>query len=303
MKYIERLNLILKEHTDVRIVELQGNTVLLSNGRSLSSESDVRKFKRRVSTNNISYLSRFNDLYSNDLALSAFTEKQIKQDLCRKGGIAVQQKYGDRIKKNLNTGVPWNKGTAGNYSHSPWSKGLTKDTNNTLKKISSDRSGAGNPMYGKSQSTHTKLLKSQIMKEKILKGEFTPNTNNRNTHWESLYKGKKYRSSWEALCQHLYPDAEYESLRINYRYKDTTLVYIIDFVDHNTKTVIEVKPREFQCGEKYKCKISALKEWCLLNGYEMKIFDQADIAEYNIATEEEKYFDANTIRKLREVRL
>lgn len=303
MKYIEKLNLILKEHTDIQIVEMHGNTVLLSNGRTLCTESEVRKFKRRVSTKNIAYLCRFDELYSDDLESSNFAEKEIKQDLCRKGGIAVQQKHRDQIRKNLNTGVPWNKGTAGNYPHTPWSKGLSKDTNSTLKKISEERTGAGNPMYGKTQPLHTKQLKSQIMKEKIFNGEFTPNTNNRNTHWESVYKGKKYRSSWEALCQHLYPNAEYESLRIKYRYKNTMLVYIVDFVDHNAKTVIEVKPKEFQCGEKYKCKISALKEWCLSNGYQIKIFDQSGITGYRLTSDDEKYFDANTVRKLQEVLL
>jgi hypothetical protein len=73
------------------------------------------------------------------------------------------------------------------------------------------------------------------MKQKILSGEFTPNSNNRNTHWESTFNNNTYRSSWEALYQYFNQDAEYEKLRIEYNINNTAKIYIVDFVDHVNK--------------------------------------------------------------------
>jgi hypothetical protein len=95
----------------------------------------------------------------------------------------------------------------------------------------------------------------------------------RNTHWNSEFDGKKYRSSWEAIFQYFNPDAEYESLRILYSYKGKEFIYIVDFINHITKEVIEVKPKELLFDEKTKSKISALQKWADQNNYTLKIFN------------------------------
>lgn len=301
MKFIDKLNGILQGYTDIRIQTLEKDRILLSNGKYLGTPSEIRKFKRRVSEENTRYLEQFDSLYSDDPVICQNTETQIKSELARKGGTAVQKKHGDVIKENLNTGTPWNKGKTG--LQKAWNRGLTKETNSSLKKLSQARQGPGNPNYGKQESIAARQQKSRIMREKILCGEFTPNSNNRNTHWNSEYRGKKYRSSWEALCQHVYPDAEYEKLRVEYVYQGQKSIYIVDFIDHKNKIAIEVKPRELQTGEKYCCKIQALNQWCKDHGYHLKLFDQTDVICYNNLTQQEQsLFDAETVRKLQETR-
>lgn len=142
-------------------------------------------------------------------------------------------------------------------------------------------------------------LNSAIMKQKIMEGSFVPNSNNRNTHWESEYNRKKYRSSWEALYHYLYPTAAYETLRLLYMYKDKEHVYIVDFIDHERKVVCEVKPKEHLLDSKTKCKIEALEKWASNNGYRMELFTQDSI----LLTEEPDYtlFDKHTERKLRKL--
>lgn len=90
-------------------------------------------------------------------------------------------------------------------------------------------------MFGVKLSDADRLKKSVIMKQLILNGKFTPNSNNRNTHWKSTYKGQAFRSSWEALYACLNETAEYETLRISYTLDDREFVYIVDFIDHDKK--------------------------------------------------------------------
>lgn len=142
-------------------------------------------------------------------------------------------------------------------------------------------------------------LNSKIMKEKIMNGSFTPNSNNSNTHWDSEYNGKKYRSSWGALYHCLYPTAIYEDLRLKYTYENKEYIYIVDFIDHERKVACEVKPKEHLLDSKTKCKIVALEKWASKNGYNVELFTQDAI----LLTEEPDYtlFDKNTERKLRKL--
>jgi hypothetical protein len=143
-------------------------------------------------------------------------------------------------------------------------------------------------------------INSKIMREKILSGNFTPNSNNRNTHWESFYKNKKYRSSWEALYQYFDSDAEYESLRIPYIFNGKSYIYIVDFINHKTKTVIEVKPQELINDKKTQKKIAAVKEWCNLNNYNFLLANK-DYLTSNALPINLNDFDIKTQQKIKKL--
>lgn len=139
---------------------------------------------------------------------------------------------------------------------------------------------------------------SELMRQRILSGEFTPNSNNRNTHWESSCCGKKYRSSWEALYHYFYPEAEYEQLRLTYEIDSVTKIYIVDFIDHTRKVVCEVKPAELLDTPVMRCKLEALCEWGVNNGYRVDIFGLNEIIAHDEPADYDK-FDINTQRKIR----
>jgi hypothetical protein len=85
------------------------------------------------------------------------------------------------------------------------------------------------------QKEKSRIHNSNIMKEKIRKGEFTPKITNSWTHWDAKIELngiiRKFRSSWEAcfwLCnQYL----SYETLRIPYEINGIEHTYIADFHD------------------------------------------------------------------------
>lgn len=147
----------------------------------------------------------------------------------------------------------------------------------------------------KKSSEHNSVL----MRNRILSGKFTPNSNNRNTHWESVYNNRKYRSSWEAFYQYVYPDAEYEALRIEYAYNSQNLIYVVDFIDHIRKVVAEVKPKELLTDPKTIAKLAALKSWAIKNGYETEIFTLESIK--TLPEPDYSLFDENTVKKLKKI--
>lgn len=138
------------------------------------------------------------------------------------------------------------------------------------------------------------------MKEKILSGEVTPNSNNRNTHWDSFYKNKKYRSSWEALYQYFDNAAEYEALRISYSFDNNNYIYIVDFVNHVTNTVVEVKPKELVNDKKTQAKILAAQNWCADNKYTFVLADKEFFTSKAFPTDLTA-FDAKTQQKIRKL--
>lgn len=142
-------------------------------------------------------------------------------------------------------------------------------------------------------------INSKIMRDKILTGKFTPNSNNRNTHWNSEFNGKKYRSSWEALYQYSNPKAEYETLRIPYIHNGKELIYIVDFIDHHSKIVVEVKPRELFSDKKVKSKIAALETWAKDHNYTMVIFDINEIKK--IPEPDYQLFNTLTANKIKKI--
>lgn len=294
---IEKFNRILKEYNQqLRATEITGKKVILSNGLILTKSSDVRACKKRVMTGDEVWKKNFDRIYSIDNSQKIIAEKECKSAISRKGGINCQKKHRNKIRSNLNTGTPWNKGTKGRY---PYSYPCSEDTK---RKIGDANRGEKNGMFGKKHSDEYKNKQSKRIKNLILSGKFTPNSNNRNTHWDSFYKNRKYRSSWEALYQYFDNSAEYETLRIPYRFDNQSCIYIIDFVNHKTKIVIEVKPRELVNNAKTQAKISAAKEWCTKNGYTFLLADKdyflsksmpADLTEFDTRTQ-------NKIRNLYE---
>jgi hypothetical protein len=294
---IEKFNKILKEcYQHLQAEKISSKEIVLSNGLILNSERDIRLCKRRVMTGDNVWKEHFDQVYSINKEQRLSAEKECRSLTSTKGGVNCQKKHKEKIKSNLNTGIPWNKGMKGNY---PYSHSCSEDAK---KRISNANRGEKNGMFGKKHSVEEKQIKSQKMKELILLGKFTPNSNNRNTHWDSFYRDKKYRSSWEALYQSIDKEAEYETVRIPYKLDNKDHIYIIDFVNHKNKTLIEVKPRELLKDKKTQAKISAAKEWCNNNGYNFVVADKEyftsrpmprDLADFDIKTQ-------NKIRNLYE---
>lgn len=288
-KWAELLNTKLVEHNQsIRVIDYSCNTITLSNGETLQGNK-FEKFKKRV-------MNKKTDLWVNNidkLVNGTITETEIKSELASIGGKSVQKKYGSIIKQNLNTGTSWNAGTKGQNI------GTLVPRSQTVKdKISKKNSGTSNGMYGVKMSDDAKKIKSDLMKKKILLGEFTPNSNNRNTHWDSTFNGKKYRSSWEALYQYINQSAEYEKLRIEYTFNGVTKIYIVDFIDHTNKQLIEVKPRELCTGEKFQSKMSALSEWAKTYNYKIIIVDKQWLQNQLLEIDYTK-FDVNTAQKIK----
>lgn len=197
-----------------------------------------------------------------------------------------------------------------NKGKTPWNKG--KDTKHLHVKytnpekweiaklnISLANSGENNGMY-KWGETHPnaeniKLKCSETTKLSILEGRFTPNTNNRHTHFESTYNGKKYRSSWEAAFHSINPHLEFEKVRIKYFDKTTnsTRIYITDFVDAKNKIIYEIRPNEL--FNKTSCKIQYAVEFCKLNKYK---YMHIDIDYLYDNRDKINNLDENSIRKL-----
>jgi len=149
----------------------------------------------------------------------------------------------------------------------PWNKGLTKLDDERIMRSSLRMIGENNPIIKYGYGNEAKLKQSNNMKKRILSGQFTPNTNNRLTHFDIEYCGRRYRSSWEVCFHSLFPSYEYETLRIEYTYNDSNHIYIVDFVDHITKNVVEIKPSSIMKKKIMQIKQSALKDWCSENGY------------------------------------
>lgn len=290
---IQKFNKILTDHDQrLQAEKITGKEVVLSNGLVLNTERDVRLCKRRVMNGDKVWKENFDRLYSTNEEQRISAEKECRSLTSVKGGINCQKKHKEKIKSNLNTGTPWNKGMKGNY---PYSYPCTE---NAKEKIGNANRGEKNGMFGKKHSIEYKQEQSQRIKELILIGKFTPNSNNRNTHWDTFYQGKKYRSSWEALYQYFDNEAEYETLRIPYRFDNKDFVYIIDFVNHKTKTVIEVKPKALLEDKKTKAKLSAAKKWCDDNGYNFVVADEVYLINQPMP-EDLSDFDIKTQNKIR----
>lgn len=286
---IIRINNVLEYHNQTtRVVSYTGNCIVLSTGLTLTDNSKHRFYKRIMNTRTDLWVSHIDNLLS-----GVVTDEEIKSKLASIGGKSVQAKYGSKIKENLNTGRPWNAGTKGQNIGN--GKPCTPDMR---EKISERNSGEGNGMYGYRYTPLEKSIKSQTMRNLILEGKFTPNSNNKNTHWESMYNGKKYRSSWEALYQYFNPQAEYEKFRIEYTLSGVQKVYIVDFIDHSSRHVIEIKPSKLCVGEGFRSKMNALNEWARQNNYSVLLVTEDWLIKNQTPIEYSK-FDLQTEKKIR----
>lgn len=300
---IKDANQILNDFSQkLRIVEWTMDHLVLSNGTVLKTESEIKKCSNRVSSNsNPKFIENFDIIYGLDEKSSNNCLREIKNEGCRKGGLSVQSRYGEKIKQNLNTGVPWNLGKKGQIA---WHTGLTKYDHPSIMEISKAKSGKLNPMYGRKMSDEDKKYRSDLMKQKILDGEFTPNIHNSRTHWQAEYSGKKYRSSWEALFASLqffagFEELEYEKIRIPYTDKNgKDRVYIVDFVGEDSekqKYIIEVKPSIHRKNSLEK-EMEAIR-WGNRNGYKFIIVDEDYISSLWYAINLDN-FDDNTQKKI-----
>lgn len=272
-----------------RITDLTVGRVTLNTGLILSGNAAGKFIKRVMNVKILDWVKNIDKLLSGEVS-----DKQIKAISFAIGGKACQKLHGTKLRKNLNTGTPWNAGTAGQNigTKGPRPQEI-KD------KISQKNSGTRNGMFGVKMSDKEKEHLSNTMKDKILKGEFTPNSNNRNTHWESMFNGVKYRSSWEAWYQYVNPTAEYEILRISYVLGSATKIYIVDFIDHASKLVIEVKPKELCTGEVFEAKMKALTNWAINNQYDVLVVDKEWLIKNPVHTKDLVKFDEATIKKIK----
>lgn len=285
--------ILLSYNQTILVKKWTGKEVEFING-SVIENNDRTKFISRIFNKKTDLWKKHHD----EILLNPNTVNVIKSILSKIGGEKCQNIHNEKIKLNLNTGIPWNKGTTGILS--AWNKGLTKKDDQRLLKISETRQGERNPCYGKRYSEEEKKLKSEQMKEKILNGKFTPKSNNRNTHWESSFLGKKYRSSWEAWYQYLSPTSEFESLRIQYSINNITKIYIVDFIDRINKIVAEVKPIEMTKNEVFKAKWNALIDWANIHGYETKLITATWLKENTIKIDY-SLFDVKTSDKIKKI--
>jgi hypothetical protein len=113
---------------------------------------------------------------------------------------------------------------------------------------------------------------SDNMKKMIANGDFTPNITNSWTRWKSVIGDRKFRSSFDALfflySEYNNLDYQYETLRIPYHYEGNKHIYIVDYISHKDKKVVEIKPSGLVDLPKNKAKESSLLEWCSKNKYE-----------------------------------
>ena len=285
----ERINDKLAQYNQTLSIDVcTKNLWSVTNGKEFTGV-ELQKFRRRLIYSKADIWCELFDQWMAD----TISESDIMNILAVKRGQRCQEIYKDHIRNNLNTGQPWIKGKKNNvdYKRRP----LTAEQCDAM---SEQRRGAGNPMYGRTHSEESKRKQSLRIKTLIQDGKFTPNSNNRQTHYDVTFNGVKYRSSWEALYHSYNPQAKYEELRISYTHDNEERIYIVDFVDHQKKLVVEVKPREMAKDKVFKAKWERLVDWAKNNGYTVLLADQYWLVN-NVLNPDLSKFDDITARKLR----
>lgn len=246
--------------------------ILLSNGVEIQGITSVGKFGRRLNSGwNIDLAYHVSEKMQTNYI------KEQKSIRARKGGINCQKQnphIREIAKENFRKARESGKNQEWHKEKASWNKGLTKETDSRLMEYSRQKTGEGNPMFGYSPTKEERQRASNKMKENIKSGKFTPNIRNSQTHWQVEYKGKKFRSSWEAAFYALNPTFEYEKIRISYWLDDKEKIYIVDFYDPENKLLVEIKPKEHTYSEQFKAKQAAAKKWVKENGYHFEVFTQ-----------------------------
>ena len=286
--------MLLQNNQKTIILEHVKGKLTLNSG-IITKTSEISRFKTcLLSKISIKFLD---GLFDNDLNIKQEASIKRNSAVATAGGkaaIASLKKSGKTLGVSAGN-IPWNKNKKG--VQKGWNKGLTKETSESVMKISKSKLGENNPMYGKKHTKESKLKQSATMKKLILSGEYLPNSNNRNTSWNSLYENVNYRSSWECLYKYYNPDAEYETLRIKYLHNGSWHIYIVDFIDHVNKIVCEVKPSNLFKEQKTIDKMKYLNQWAIENNYKVIKADEKYLSKYpypkNI-----KLFNEDTKNKL-----
>ena len=136
-------------------------------------------------------------------------------------------------------------------------------------------SGGKTERYGYSEERKEK--QSIQLKNKILSGEFTPNSTNSWCYGRIYYDGIPFRSSWELAFYYYaikkFNLVDYETVRIPYfcTKQNKTRVYIVDFFINNN-ILVEVKPKSEMI--KSKDKMMALYDYVNDNNFGVIICDE-----------------------------
>lgn len=151
-----------------------------------------------------------------------------------------------------------------------WVKGWAKTCSSECERLaaSTRQLRSNNTCHLMTPQTRENAYKKQsnTMKQKILSGEFTPNSQNYLTHKLITVASpsgeiRNVRSLWELIFWLMHPTLEYETRRIAYFNTKTQRehIYIADFFDSSTNTIYEVKPKKYQkqCIDKQDGAISA----------------------------------------------
>jgi hypothetical protein len=243
-------------------------THYFNNDFEIRYASDRRMFENYINNADdmMNFNSRFFDIrYSNDEIAVENIKKEYYWYYTRKG---LNSPGHYKFPKGY---VPVNKGIKGGVG---WSRGLNKTNDSRFAKMSEDRKGDKNPMFGTTYSEEDRTKKSIHMKNIIEAGTFTPKTENRLSRWKAEYDGKVFRSSWEACFYFLNNHCEYEKVRIRYydTNKNKERIYIVDFVDEINKILYEVRPKNLQ--HNMTDKLIAADKYMNSHGYTFKFIDE-----------------------------
>lgn len=219
---INKLNLILEEHKQsLRITFLKVPTICLNNGYKITTKKEYDQFIKRLKNNKTHFITNFDLIYGLDPNKAAETIKEIKRELCRMAGKKTWAVDRTEMVQKWKARKPWNKGK--NKTNDPIIleisnklRGRNKFNDPRIARDAERRKGPGNPMFGKKHTQEYKKQQSERIRQKILDGSFTPNSNNRYTHFDVSFRDIKFRSSWEAAFFQLNSQYRYEALRIPY---------------------------------------------------------------------------------------
>jgi hypothetical protein len=259
----------------IEILEWKNKKILLSNGIELTGDVEIRKFRNRITSPVSSGI--LSDIY----AVANEQDRTNLHEIASRAYVSAQQQEKWKAKsESEKLQIVRNMRSVAAYTNAdrlyqiPWNKGKTKDTDDRLLALSTMRSGAGNGMYGTTMSDDEKSKKSKLIKQRIQDGTWTPHVHNSRTHWECEFNGTKYRSSWECIYAALFPTDEYETCRIPYEYDDANFVYIVDFINHTTRVLTEIKPSSHRHDPKVLVKEKAACQWANDMGYEYRIISE-----------------------------
>lgn len=273
---------------------------LLSNGMELD-RSEFLRFERRVKS---PYFSKVIDsLYSLDRDMSKAALKEVKRECSMFGAKANLERNREAFISRgvIGLQIARERGNCGyKKGNVPFNKGKNKDNSELYAKMSADRTGAGNPMYGRVRGPEYRALKSRIAKELIRSGKFTPNVMNSRTSKSLLWNGRKYRSSWEVIFARCNPSYSYETLRVPYSFEGRDRNYLVDFVDHEQKIAVEIKPDSQAASNICIAKMDALQEWTATNGYTIQHLGDDEIGSlYASLPEDDSVFACFTVHMIR----